>query len=98
MYKYRHNRIVNLLFEKIAYKNNECLVLKDKVKPNLFNSILESFNHHNTSPDIVVVDEESEWVIINEICTPYIWLSYDHMTDHMLWGKKLISIFHSVWK
>ena len=72
MYQDRHNRIVNLLFDKIANKNKECRVLKDKVlKPNLFNSTLDSFSHQNTRPDIVVIDEESKSVIINEICTPY---------------------------
>ena len=65
----RHN---NLLFDKIAYKNKECIVLKDKVlKPNLFNSTLDSFSHQNTRPVIVVIDEENKSVIINEICTPY---------------------------
>ena len=72
MYQDRHNRIVDILFDKITYKNKTCKVLKDKVlKPNLFNSALESFNHHNTRPDIVVVDEENKSVILNEVCTPY---------------------------
>ena len=72
MYQDRHNRIVNLIFDKISHINNHARVLKDKVlKPNMFNSDLESFVHHNTRPDIVVVDEENKSVIINEISIPY---------------------------
>ena len=53
------------MYDKIAYKNKECKVLKDKVlTPNLFNSPLDSFNNIKTRPDIVI-DEESQSVVIN---------------------------------
>ena len=72
MYQDRHNRIVNLIYDKISNTNKHSTVYKDKIlKPNMFNSDLESFVHHNTRPDIVVVDEVNKSVIINEICIPY---------------------------
>ena len=71
-YQNRHNRVVNCIFDKIQHTQNSNTVLKDKVlKPSMFNSSNESFNHPHTRPDITVINDEEMSVKITEIAIPY---------------------------
>ena len=70
LYQERHNRIVNLIFTKVAARGKE--VLKDTVlRPALFDGYSESFRHKHTRPDIVVVDRDLRKVIIIEVAIPF---------------------------
>ena len=74
----RHNRLVDLVFEKIKYYigcNENVSVIKDKfVKPFMFVNEIDSnttFITNATRPDIVVIDKTSKNVKIIEISTPF---------------------------
>ena len=72
MYQERHNRIVDCLYSKICYANKESEVFKDKVlKPSMFDSQLDSFNHIHKRPDIVLIDKVQRLVLITEVSVPY---------------------------
>jgi len=72
MYQKRHNRIVDLIFDKIRASNGEHEVLKDTVlTPQRFYSTQESFRHSNIRPDITVIDRENQKVRITEIAVPF---------------------------
>ena len=73
-YQKRHNRIVDLVFDKIKSSNKEKRVIKDSIiKPSMFFSTQNqnSFVTKHTRPDIVVIDDENKSVIISEISIPF---------------------------
>ena len=71
-YSDRHNRIANLIANKIAAYNADCQILCDKViKPTMFGSDVDTFEFTHTRPDIVVIDNSNRAVTINEIAIPY---------------------------
>ena len=72
MYSDRHNRIVNMISNKISSKNLNCQVVTDKIiKPTMFGSDVELFDFTHTRPDIVTIDNSSRSVIITEVAIPY---------------------------
>ena len=73
VYQKRHNRIVDLIHEKIKNANNESTVLKDRVlTPGVFgDEPRPQFATQNTRPDIVLIDRENKQVIITEVSIPF---------------------------
>ena len=75
MYQQRHNRIVNLIYQKIKAKNmssENVEVIQDSVlKPSKFNSEKENFTCLHTRPDIIIINKETKEVQIVEISTPF---------------------------
>ena len=72
LYQSRHDRVVNLIFNKIQSKNCTKMTLKDTpIKPSHFNSNQESFVTRNNRPDIVLIDHVSKSVTITEIAIPF---------------------------
>ena len=72
IYQSRHDRIVNLIFNKIKSKNFTEIMLKDTpIKPSIFNSNQESFVTKNNRPDIVLVDHTLKTVTITEVAIPF---------------------------
>ena len=74
MYQARHNRVVDLIFDKIVSANKSHVCYKDSVlTPQVIDPVseLRSFQHRHVRPDIVVIDRESKSVIITEIAVPF---------------------------
>ena len=74
MYQARHNRVVDLIFDKIVSANKSHVCYKDSVlTPQVIDpmSELRSFQHRHVRPDIVVIDRESKSVVITEIAVPF---------------------------
>ena len=77
LYQKRHNRIVDMLFEKVRCMKNvkeNCEVLKDcHVKPNMFDNetTTDNFTTTATRPDIVIINKDEKTAFIIEISTPY---------------------------
>ena len=74
-YVERHNRIVNVVFEKLKYhcsKNNMCFFKEKPLTPSLF--MFDEgvqFVSNAIKPDIVTIDYEMKEVKIIEISTPF---------------------------
>ena len=71
----RHNRIVDLVFEKLKYhcsKNNMCFFREKPLTPSLF-MFDQGFQFETNAikPDIVTIDYELKEVKIIEISTPF---------------------------
>ena len=72
MYQQRHNRVVDLVHNKIVSVKTSCEIVKDKVlKASDFCPNSENFRSTNTRPDIVLINREDKEVIIIEISTPF---------------------------
>ena len=73
-YQDRHNRIVDILKDKVQHFNTDASILKDiPLKPSHFSDGVEghTFLTRNTRPDITVIDRESMCVQIVEIAVPF---------------------------
>ena len=75
-YQRRHNRIVDLIFDKIKFavkdKSETIEIYKDSfIKPNLFYSDLENFINPHNRPDIFTIDQELKHVTITEVSVPF---------------------------
>ena len=89
-YQKRHNRIVDIIYEKIKSANKYCKIFKDSIiKPsmfcteNVFNAQNDnSFLTEGTRPDIVTIDDEAKKVIITEIS-----VSFDTFMGECFQGK-----------
>ena len=67
MYQNRHNRIVDLIFNKMSclFSSQNIELFKDCfVKPCMFDSEIEKFTHPHTRPDFFTIDKELKHVII----------------------------------
>ena len=69
MYQQRHDRIVNLIYDKVVGKSKaDTVVLKDTfVTPDKLGSQKTTFDHPNNRPDIVCIDKKSRTATIVEI-------------------------------
>ena len=74
-YQKRHNRVVDLISQKIntlLSKHAQCEMIKDTIlKPQMFESEQENFVNHHTRPDIVIINKDEKEVTIIEISTPF---------------------------
>ena len=73
MYQQRHDRIVNLIYDKVVSKSEaDTVVLKDTfITPDIFGSQKPTFDHPHNRPDIVCIDKKSRTVTIVEISVPF---------------------------
>ena len=74
MYQNRHNRIVDIIYNKIesTNKSDNVEVLKDCIlTPAKLNSAQAHFIHPNKRPDIVTIDRDAKTVTITEISIPF---------------------------
>ena len=72
MYSERHNRIVDLVFEKVSFHNKTSNNIKDKMlTPTLFGSELQAFDHLHKRPDITMIDEDTKQMALIEVAVPY---------------------------
>ena len=72
LYQQRHNRIVDILYNKIKDSNLCNETLKDTVlKPQMFNGQTDVFTHTHTKPDITVIDRQNKHVLLVEVSTPF---------------------------
>ena len=75
MYEKRHDRIVELVNQKIrssvqATENID--ILKDTIlKPYMFESVEEEFTHSHARPHIVSINRDKKEVTITEISVPF---------------------------
>ena len=70
LYQQRHNRIVDLIYNKVKCGEKE--VFKDTVlKPTMFHCTMQNFRHEHNRPDIVLVDRDIQRVTIVEIAVPF---------------------------
>ena len=82
----RHDRIVNLIYDKVVGKNeSDTVVFKDTfITPDKFGSQLPNFQHPHTRPDIVCIDKKSRTATIIEVAVPFdahIEKTYEHKFD-----------------
>ena len=74
IYQKRHNRIVDLIFDKIRFLSHceHIQLFKDCVlKPCMVESENEQFTHPHNRPDMFTIDKELKHVIITEISVPF---------------------------
>ena len=74
MYQKRHNRIVDLIFDRLRYLSNyqNLEMFKDCIlKPCMFESEDTQFTHPHTRPDIFTIDKDLKHVTITEIAVPF---------------------------
>ena len=72
LYQKRHNRIVDLIFDKVCFANKNCETIKDSIlTPAKFHSTYHAFQTPHTRPDITVIDRESMVVNIAEVSIPH---------------------------
>ena len=72
LYQKRHNRIVDIIFDKVCTANKNSDVIKDTIlTPAKFYRAEPTFQTPHTRPDITVIDRESMVVRIAEISIPY---------------------------
>ena len=72
LYQHRHNRIVDILYDKIKDNNSCTETLKDTVlQPQLFNCERDKFIHPHTKPDITIIDRNNKHVFLLEVSTPF---------------------------
>ena len=73
MYQKRHDRMVNLIHDKVVGKRkSDTVVLKDTfITPDKFDSHLPNFEHPHTRPDIVCIDKKSRTATIIEVAVPF---------------------------
>ena len=74
MYQQRHNRIVDLIFDKIRSLSQyeHIKLFKDCIlKPSMVDSDNEQFTHAHTRPDIFAIDNVLKHVTIIEISIPF---------------------------
>ena len=86
MYQARHNRVVDILENKLASKFCNVTIMKDKIlKPCHFDqSSTDSFVSRECRPDIVMIDNENRKVFIIEVSVPFdahMNLTYRHKFD-----------------
>ena len=71
MYTKRHNRIVDLVHEKIPSQQHVSII-KDKIlKPTDFNDNSESFITTHRRPDITIINTETRQAFLVEIALPF---------------------------
>ena len=62
LYQQRHNRIVDLIFGKIANSNPGKETFKDTVlKPEMFDAHMRTFEHQHKLPDTTVIDKQNKY-------------------------------------
>lgn len=76
MYSERHNRVVNILYDKLMsmYASSQFVdVLKDTVLRHIVFTpdVHTQFQTNSTRPDITIIDRESKTVKVIEISTPF---------------------------
>ena len=72
IYQKRHNRICDIIFDKLSFVHKNCDVLKDSVlTPAKFHSTIDAFQTTHTRPDITIIDREKMTAYIVEISIPY---------------------------
>ena len=86
MYQQRHDRIVNLIYDKVVGRSKvDTVVLKDTfITPDKLGSQKATFDHPNNRPDIVCIDKKSRTATIVEISVPFdahIEKTYTHKFD-----------------
>ena len=73
MYQKRHNRIVDLVYDRVkaTASDQTIITMKDCIlKPDMFGSLQENFRHPSTRPDIVKIDRDQRHVIIMKLLCP----------------------------
>ena len=71
MYTKRHNRLVDLIYEKIPSQHNMSIIKDKTLTPSDFNDSSESFITTHRRPDITVIDTETRQVFLVEIAVPF---------------------------
>ena len=73
-YQERHNRLVNIIHDKITTFNPGCEIIKDKpLRPEYFEENLSNvhFTTRSVRPDICIIDREEKTVNLVEVSVPF---------------------------
>ncbi|XP_077977516.1 uncharacterized protein LOC144433080 [Glandiceps talaboti] len=72
LYQQRHNRIVDLIFGKIANSNPGKETFKDTVlKPEMFDAHMRTFEHQHKRPDITIIDVQNKHAILVKVSVAF---------------------------